>query len=72
MDETHEMDWKEYALALILFSGVSMVLLYALQRMQHCAWLPLEPAKTGRSGPGTGLQHGSIVHDKYELAELRA
>ncbi|MGA7592255.1 MAG: potassium-transporting ATPase subunit KdpA, partial [Candidatus Sulfotelmatobacter sp.] len=28
VDESHEMDWKVYALALILFSGVSMIVLY--------------------------------------------
>jgi K+-transporting ATPase ATPase A chain len=37
------MEWKEYALALILFSAVSMILLYALQRLQ--AWLPWNPQK---------------------------
>ena len=45
VDENHEMDWKEYALALLLFSGVSMVLLYALERVQQWAWLPWNPQK---------------------------
>jgi K+-transporting ATPase ATPase A chain len=45
VDESHEMDWKEYALALLLFSGVSMILLYALQRVQQWAWLPWNPQK---------------------------
>ena len=45
VDETHEMDWKEYALALILFSGVSMILLYVLQRGQQWTWLPWNPQK---------------------------
>ncbi|MGA7220125.1 MAG: potassium-transporting ATPase subunit KdpA [Candidatus Sulfotelmatobacter sp.] len=45
VDETHEMDWKEYALALILFSGVSMILLYVLQRAQQWTWLPWNPQK---------------------------
>jgi potassium-transporting ATPase potassium-binding subunit len=45
VDESHEMDWKEYALALLLFSGVSMILLYVLQRAQHWAWLPWNPQK---------------------------
>jgi len=45
VDESHEMDWKEYALALILFSGVSMILLYVLQRVQQWAWLPWNPQK---------------------------
>ncbi len=45
VDENHEMDWKEYALALLLFSGVSMILLYALERVQQWAWLPWNPQK---------------------------
>jgi potassium-transporting ATPase potassium-binding subunit len=43
VDESHEMDWREYALALLLFSGVSMILLYVLERMQ--LWLPWNPQK---------------------------
>ena len=45
VDESHEMEWKEYALALILFSGVSMMLLYVLQRIQTRALLPWNPQK---------------------------
>jgi len=43
VDDTHEMDWKEYALALLLFSGVSMIVLYVLERAQQ--WLPWNPQK---------------------------
>ncbi|MFZ0997483.1 MAG: potassium-transporting ATPase subunit KdpA [Candidatus Sulfotelmatobacter sp.] len=43
VDENHEMEWKEYALSLLLFSGVSMVLLYVLERLQ--LWLPGNPQK---------------------------
>jgi K+-transporting ATPase ATPase A chain len=43
VDESHEMEWKEYALALLLFSGVSMILLYALERLQLL--LPWNPQK---------------------------
>ena len=45
VDESHEMDWKEYALALLLFSAVSMILLYVLQRVQQWGWLPWNPQK---------------------------
>jgi K+-transporting ATPase ATPase A chain len=45
VDETHEMRWTEYSAAMLLFSGVSMLLLYLLQRMQH--FLPLNPQKFG-------------------------
>src|SRR5450759_979704 len=34
VDETHEMRWTEYAFAMLLFSAVSMLLLYLMQRAQ--------------------------------------
>jgi K+-transporting ATPase ATPase A chain len=41
VDEKHDMPWTEYAIAMLLFSGVSMLLLYAIERMQHA--LPWNP-----------------------------
>jgi potassium-transporting ATPase potassium-binding subunit len=41
VDEAAEMRWTEYAVALLVFSTVSMLLLYALQRLQ--AMLPWNP-----------------------------
>src|SRR6266403_3522402 len=43
VDERHEMRWTEYTAAMLLFSGVSMVLLYLIERTQ--LWLPLNPQK---------------------------
>jgi len=43
VDENHEMPWTEYAGAMLLFSVVSMLLLYLLQRMQ--LHLPFNPQK---------------------------
>ena len=43
IDETREMDWKEYAIAMLLFSGVSMLLLYILERVQGLKWMPWNP-----------------------------
>src|SRR5215470_17062965 len=34
VDENREMHWTEYAVAMLLFSVVSMVVLYLLQRLQ--------------------------------------
>ena len=45
VDEEHEMRWTEYAAAMLLFSGVSMLVLYLIQRMQPI--LPLNPQKFG-------------------------
>jgi K+-transporting ATPase ATPase A chain len=41
VDASQDMRWTEYAVAMLLFSGVSMLLLYALQRLQ--GFLPLNP-----------------------------
>jgi len=41
VDETRGMRWTEYAAAMLLFSVVSMLLLYLIQRVQQ--WLPWNP-----------------------------
>ncbi len=41
VDETREMRWTEYAVSVLLYSVVSMLLLYAIQRLQ--AFLPFNP-----------------------------
>jgi K+-transporting ATPase ATPase A chain len=48
VDESHEMRWTEYALAMLLFSGVSMLLLYLMERVQQ--FLPWNPQKFGAVG----------------------
>jgi potassium-transporting ATPase potassium-binding subunit len=50
IDEKHEMRWTEYAIAMLLFSGVSMAVLYLIERMQK--WLPLNPQKFVNVEPG--------------------
>src|SRR2546425_2682017 len=49
VDEDHEMRWTEYAFAMLLFSAVSMVVLYVQQRVQGL--LPLNPQKLGAVPP---------------------
>src|SRR6266576_535180 len=43
VDERHDMRWTEYTVAMLLFGGVSMALLYLIQRTQQ--WLPFNPQK---------------------------
>ncbi|HET7871940.1 MAG TPA: potassium-transporting ATPase subunit KdpA [Terriglobales bacterium] len=43
VDEEREMRWTEYSIAMLLFSGVSMLVLYLLERTQQ--WLPFNPQK---------------------------
>jgi K+-transporting ATPase ATPase A chain len=45
VDENHEMRWTEYAVSMLMFSGVSMLLLYLIERVQQ--WLPWNPQKFG-------------------------
>src|SRR5271167_407535 len=49
VDENHEMRWTEYAFAMLLFSVVSMLLLYLIQRVQGV--LPFNPQKFGAVSP---------------------
>src|SRR5947199_9527662 len=44
------MRWTEYTVAMLLFSGVSMTLLYLIERTQK--WLPLNPQKLPNVEPG--------------------
>src|SRR5260370_24381886 len=49
VDETREMRWTEYAMAMLLFRVVPMVVLYLLQRLQHL--LPSNPQAFGAVAP---------------------
>jgi K+-transporting ATPase ATPase A chain len=49
VDENHEMRWTEYAISMLLFSMVSMVVLYLMERLQ--GYLPFNPQKFGAVAP---------------------
>jgi K+-transporting ATPase ATPase A chain len=49
VDEKREMRWTEYAVAMLLFSVVSMLVLYLIQRVQP--WLPGNPQGFGAVAP---------------------
>ena len=49
VDENVEMGWKEYAVSMLLFSGISMLLLYCVQRLQ--GHLPFNPQHLAGVGP---------------------
>ena len=69
VDETHEMRWTEYAVAMLLFSVVSMLVLYLMQRVQQ--WLPWNPQRFAGRAAGPRVQHRRVVHDQHELAGLQ-
>jgi K+-transporting ATPase ATPase A chain len=49
VDERVEMPWTQYGITMLLFSGVSMLLLYLMERFQH--WLPLNPQRLANVAP---------------------
>src|SRR5262245_14974690 len=49
VDEEREMRWTEYTISMLLFSGVSMTLLYVIERTQR--WLPFNPQKFANVEP---------------------
>jgi K+-transporting ATPase ATPase A chain len=49
VDEDHEMHWTEYAISMLLFSAVSMIVLYLMERLQ--GYLPFNPQKLGAVNP---------------------
>jgi K+-transporting ATPase ATPase A chain len=57
VDESHEMRWTEYSVALLLFSVVSLLVLYAMQRLQ--AVLPFNPQ--GFAGVAPDLAFNTAV-----------
>ena len=45
IDSKEEQDWKQYSLAMLLFSALTMLVTYAIERLQHV--LPLNPQNLG-------------------------
>ncbi|HEY1465064.1 MAG TPA: potassium-transporting ATPase subunit KdpA [Terriglobales bacterium] len=48
VDENHEMRWTEYAIAMLIYSGVTMFALYVIERVQQ--YLPWNPQKMAAVG----------------------
>ena len=53
IDEDHEMKWTEYAIAMLVFSFVTMIVTYAIERLQHI--LPLNPQGLAGVAPDLAL-----------------
>jgi len=49
VDDSQEMDWKGYGVSMLLFSGVSLLILYLIERTQQ--WLPWNPQKLTNLSP---------------------
>jgi K+-transporting ATPase ATPase A chain len=59
VDEKREMHWTEYAVAMLLFSVVSMLLLYVIQRFQ--GHLPFNPQKLAGVDSAASATNGYVA-----------
>jgi K+-transporting ATPase ATPase A chain len=63
VDENREMRWTEYAVTMLLFSGVSMVVLYFIQRLQgHLPFNPQHLPGIDSNGGAPGAFVGSAFN----------
>ena len=53
IDEAHEMAWTEYAIVMLLFSLVTLLVTYGIERLQHV--LPLNPQHLAGVAPDLAL-----------------
>ena len=53
VDPARDMDWKEYALAMLWFNLVGALVVYGLQRLQQ--WLPLNPQHMAAVAPDSAF-----------------
>ena len=49
VDPQQQQDWKQYTVAMLVFSAITLLVTYAIERLQHI--LPLNPAEFW-PGPG--------------------
>ena len=53
VDEAHEMRWTEYSIVMLLFSLVTLLVTYGVERLQH--YLPLNPQHLPNVAPDLAL-----------------
>ena len=73
VDAEREMRWTEYAVAMLLFSVVSMLVLYLLQRFRvYCRSILSTFRASTLPGSRLVIQYCGFIYDEHELAVVRA
>ena len=70
VDPDEEMRWTQYAVAMLIFSAATLVLTYAIERLQQPP--PAQPAASRRRCARPRLQHRHLLHHQHQLAGLHA
>ena len=68
IDPAKEQDWIGYAVSVLIFSIVTLLLTYLILRLQGV--LPLNPQSFSGVAGGPGLQYRRQFHHQHQLAEL--
>src|SRR4029078_9269423 len=68
VSEEREMHWSEYAVSMLLYSAVSMLLLYFIQRLQ--AYLPFNPQRLPGVDSGASATGGFVASAFNPAASL--
>ena len=66
-DSGEEMDWKMFAVAMMIFSVIGIAVVFVLQLVQQC--LPLNPAGVGRPLGPLAQYRGQFRHE-HQLAGI--
>ena len=69
INPNEEMDWKQNAIAMLVFNVIGIVVVYGLQRLQQL--LPLNPQAFQCRHSGFFIQYCSQFRDEHELAGIR-
>ena len=64
-----EQTWVQYAIAMLVFSAIGLVVTYLIQRTQGS--LPFNPQHLGGVPGAARVQHRRELHDEHELAVVR-
>jgi len=69
IDPDREQRWNIYTLSLMVFTGVGILFLYLIQRLQGS--LPFNPTGFTAGRAGAGVQHRGELRHQHQLAGLR-
>ena len=68
VDPKEQQDWKVYTVALLIFSAVTLLVTYAIERLQHI--LPLNPQKFPPVPADLAFNTAASFTTQYQLAKL--
>ena len=66
VDASKDQSWIEWTVTMLIVNAASLVILYAMQRLQK--FLPVQPERLRSGLAGLVLEHRRLLHDEHQLA----